>query len=80
MKKKFTLLLLSIVCLAHCGLCQPQLSNISYTQSVNLFDLFEVSFQLNASYLNPYDPNDISVSAEFVSTAHDTIHVNGFYY
>lgn len=61
-------------------LCQPQISNVSFPSSVPLFDLFEISFNLNNSYVNPYDPNIIAVRAEFTAPDNSTRIIEGFYY
>lgn len=79
MKSKI-LLWLSILCVTKGSICQPQASSFNYPSAVNLFDLYEISFVLDSTYGNPYDPNSISVSAMFVSSVFDTITVNGFYY
>ncbi len=82
MKKNLALLLTLLAVLSSARLAhgQPHVIDLTYPDNVNLFDLYEVSFNLDSIYSNPYDPESISVSAEFVSTAHGTIVVNGFYY
>ena len=60
--------------------CQPQVSNPSFPSSVDLFDLFEVSFNLNTSYSNPYDSTNIMVYAVFTSPDNTSYQVNAFYY
>ncbi len=59
---------------------QPQVLNLSYPSSVNLFDLYEISFSLGQQYSNPYDPDTISVYAVFTAPDNSTRTVNGFYY
>lgn len=59
---------------------QPIVSTPSFPSSVNLFDLFEISFTLGSSYNNPYDPNVISVYALFISPDNNTYKVNAFFY
>lgn len=60
--------------------CQPQIINPTFSSSVGLFDLFEVSFTMGASYINPYDPDIILVYALFTSPNNETYKVNAFYY
>lgn len=78
MKKLVLLVILGMV--AVCGYCQPRVTNLVYPNSVDLFDLCELSFQLNKSYDNPYDPDVISVIAEFIAPDGSRYAVNGFYY
>ena len=58
---------------------QPNITNLSYPLTVNLYDLYEVSFNLG-TYLNPYDPDTISVYAVFTSPDYRCDTVLGFYY
>lgn len=62
------------------GYCQPQIISPSFPNSVGLFDLFEVSFTMNASYSNPYDPEVISIYGLFISPNGETYKVDAFYY
>lgn len=43
---------------------QPTIISPSFPSSVNLFDLFEVSFTMGDTYSNPYDPNVIKIHLE----------------
>lgn len=77
MKKTFVLaLLLGIFTL---GMAKPQISGISFPSAVGLFDLYEISFQME-SYSNPYDPAVIDVYAEFTAPDGRIMKANGFYY
>ena len=50
------------------------------SDQVGKYDMFEVTLGLqNASYQNPYDPDQIDVHAYFKSPSGDTTWVNGFY-
>lgn len=58
---------------------QPSITDLSYPASVNLFQKFEISFKLG-QYLNPYDPDTISVYAIFTGPNNRCDSVIGFYY
>ena len=77
--KKITLLTL-LLGIAFKSYCQPQIINPTFPSSVDLFDLFEVSFTMGASYSNPYDPDIISIYALFIAPDNTTYRVNAFYY
>lgn len=47
---------------------------------VDLFGLYEISFKLPRVYVNPYNPDTISVIAEFTDPNNNSYTVNGFYY
>lgn len=53
---------------------------LSYPNSVELFGLYEISFDLPFAYSNPYDPDIISVSADFTGPDNSSYTVNAFYY
>jgi hypothetical protein len=61
------------------GIAQPRINGLTFPQRVNLFDLYEISFQLG-TYANPYDPAVIDVYAEFTYPDGRVSRVNGFYY
>ncbi len=42
--------------------------------------LFELSVDLQATYDNPFDPEDVDVSCTFTSPTGRSVHINGFYY
>ena len=77
MIKKYLLLLyfttLGILCLA-----QPRINNVRYPKTVDIFGLYEISFQLG-SYDNPYDPEVINVYADFTGPNGQSYRVIGFY-
>ena len=61
---KKTLILSFLLGIVTFGYTQPKIKDLSYPSSVNIFDLYEITFQLGA-YTNPYDPEVIDVYAEF---------------
>ena len=64
MKKTFVItILLGLITLVH---AQPKINGLTFPSAVNLFDLYEITFQLG-SYANPYDPDVIDVYAEFTA-------------
>ena len=76
---KKTLILSFLLGIVTFGYTQPKIKDLSYPSSVNIFDLYEITFQLGA-YTNPYDPEVIDVYAEFTAPDGKTHKVNGFYY
>lgn len=64
--KRFSILTIMLMAVAS-GISQPQIINPCYLDSIGLFDKFEVSFTMGASYSNPYDPQIISIYAIFTS-------------
>ena len=56
------------------------ITNFSYPNSVDLFGLCEISFKLPKNYVNPYDPDTISVYAIFTGPDNSSYTVNAFYY
>ena len=77
MKKAFFVSLITLWCAFVDA--QPAITNLSFPSSVDVFGLFEMSFQLG-KYDNPYDPEVIEVYAEFSAPDGKTFKVNGFYY
>lgn len=49
-------------------------------QQVKAFEKFELTLDVDATFDNPFDPNDISVFAYFTAPSGKTIKVRGFYY
>ena len=77
MKKTFVItILLGLITLVH---AQPKINGLTFPSTVNLFDLYEITFQLG-NYANPYDPDVIDVYAEFTAPDGQVSKVNGFYY
>ena len=73
------LILAFLTALISLGYSQPNISEVDFPDSANLFGLFEVSFQMN-TYSNPYDPEIIDTYAEFFSPNGKSFKVNGFYF
>ena len=73
-------LMIVLLWMASKGVGQPLVSTPSFPPSVNLFDLFEVSFTLGNSYANPYDPETIEIRAVFVSPDGTQYPVDAFYF
>lgn len=76
---KKSVLLVLLVGFFTIGYSQPKIKNLSYPNSVNLFGLYEISFQLG-NYDNPYDPDIIDVFVEMTAPDGQVYRVNGFYY
>jgi hypothetical protein len=49
------------------------------TDSVGLFDKFEVSLQVNAGFSNPFDPEEVTLDAMFTSPTGKQWEIPGFY-
>lgn len=77
MRKNFLTIVLLSLCYAICG--QPNITDLSFPTSVNLFQKHEISFKLGP-YSNPYDPDTISVYAVFTGPDNRCDTVIGFYY
>lgn len=77
MRKAFFVSLVTLWCAL--VYAQPTISGLTFPTSVDVFGLFEMSFQLG-TYDNPYDPEVIDMYAEFKAPDGKTFKVNGFYY
>lgn len=58
----------------------PVISNVVYPESVGMYKKFEVKFNLQADYVNPFDPEDINVLGHFTLPGGNTVTVPAFYY
>ena len=56
------------------------LPSISFPNSVNLFELYEIAFTLPSAYSNPYNPDIIRAYAEFTGPNNRFYTVEAFYY
>lgn len=57
----------------------PVINTIFQIDSVALYDKFEARLDINAKYVNPFDPEDIDVMATFTSPSGKTWNIPGFY-
>ncbi len=63
------------------GNVPPEIVTILQRQdSVGLYEKFEVSLNLQAEFVNPFDPDEIHLMATFTSPAGKEWKINGFYY
>ncbi|MCX8011100.1 MAG: DUF5060 domain-containing protein, partial [Ignavibacteria bacterium] len=52
----------------------------SNSDTIALYDKFELTIDLSAQFLNPFDPNQINLKAIFISPTSKEFTVYGFYY
>lgn len=58
----------------------PEIVNIvQRADSIGQYEKFEVSLNLKCEFVNPFDPNEIDISASFASPSGKSWKVNGFY-
>jgi len=58
----------------------PELINIRQRpDSTGLYEKLEISFNINADYVNPFDPDEIDVTANFTSPSGKKWLIHGFY-
>lgn len=81
MKKLFLLFILLIGTMTDsvCSVRPLYIYDVTYSQNVNLFDLFEVSFKADQTQ-NPYEPDSITVFGVFIGPDNERDTVLGFYY
>ncbi len=48
-------------------------------EAIPLYGLFETAFQVPGSYTNPYDPQQIDVTAQFIAPSGESMQVPAFY-
>ena len=48
--------------------------------SVGLFEKFEISLELKCDFVNPFDPDEIDIQADFTSPSGKKWNIPGFYY
>src|SRR5674476_511333 len=58
----------------------PEIINIRQRpDSTGLYEKLEISFNLNADYINPFDPDEIDITADFTSPSGKKWLIHGFY-
>jgi Domain of unknown function (DUF5060) len=78
MKKTFIGLLLLAWCAVACA--QPVITAIRQNaDTIGLFDKFEAGFAMRVEYDNPFDPDQVDITANFVSPAGQQWPIHGFY-
>src|SRR5688572_2369907 len=76
----FCLVLFTIVNLNLYALTPPEIVSIRQVQdSVGLYERFEISLNLKCEFYNPFDPDEIDISATFISPSGKNRRVYGFY-
>ncbi|MEO5603952.1 MAG: DUF5060 domain-containing protein [Cyclobacteriaceae bacterium] len=59
----------------------PEIISIQQRQdSVGLYEKFELSLHLKCEFQNPFDPDDINITATFTSPGGKKWNIHGFYY
>src|SRR5688572_22730147 len=62
------------------AMAAPEITSIRQVQdSVGLHEKFEISLHLKCEFNNPFDPDEIDISATFISPSGKTWRVYGFY-
>lgn len=81
MNNRFLLFIIAILTFSGTGLfAAPEFEWIRPEQNeVGLYEKFEVSFWMNADFENPFDPEDINVTATFTSPSGKTWEIPGFF-
>lgn len=58
----------------------PKISNIKVpSETLSRYDLYEITFQLDATYTNPFDPDDICVDGVFVYPSGKQVTIPAFF-
>lgn len=74
--------LIALALLTRCVIAkgQPLITSIRQNaDTVGLFDKFEAGFTMKAQYSNPFDPEQVDITAEFNSPSGHQWKINGFY-
>ncbi len=80
MKKNNIILLLSLMLVSLQAAAQPEITRIRQNEdSVLKYDKYEVRFDIDADYENPFDPQEIEVNAVFTSPSGKEWLMPGFY-
>ncbi len=79
MKKTLTSLILA--CWLSAAHAAPIITTIRQnSDTIGLYDKFEAGFGIKADYSNPFDPDQIDITAAFTSPSGKQWPINGFYY
>ena len=57
----------------------PQITLIRSSDSVDLYDKFEIGLNLEADFVNPFNPDEIDVTATFIAPSGKQWNIYGFY-
>ena len=81
--KRFTVMIVGLIGVAavtRVAGAQPSIQSVrAHTRSVGLYEKFELSIDLNASYDNPFDAKQIDLRAEFTAPSGKQQTIWGFY-
>jgi hypothetical protein len=81
--KYFAIVSIALICVMMVGVVSAEppsiLSVRADSRKVGLYEKFELRIDLKAAYDNPFDPNQINLSAEFTSPSGRKWNVWGFY-
>ena len=81
--KRFTIVLVGLIGVAMVNLAagqQPSIQSVrADSRTVGLYEKFELRIDLKADYKNPFDPDQIDLSAEFTSPSGKKQNIWGFY-
>ena len=84
MKKYYTSLIILILCFFDAvALKVPEIQTLRQRpDTIGLYQKFEVSFNINNGneYTNPFDPEEVDISAVFISPSGKKWTIPGFYY
>ena len=78
---KFLLFLMMMFFISSIALAKPSINRVTVNaDSIGLYKKFEITFDVAASFSNPYNHEEISVKAVFISPSSKSYKVDGFYY
>jgi len=78
--KKFIVTILSYAFLMPSIMAQPEIGRVfQRADTVGLYEKLELSLNMEAEYVNPFDPEEVDVVAAFVSPSGETWKVPAFY-
>ncbi len=81
MSKSIICVLIAVVAMVTAAKAVPAVRSVqpNASASVGLYEKFEMNIDLEASYSNPFDPDQVDLWAEFTSPAGKTSKIWGFY-